>query len=121
VQWCRKSAYLLMAIIVLSTPVMVCALPGMVLSEAEKECCRHMAGECGSSQMEDSHTCCTKVPSTAVGALHPTSKYSPILLDVSGDPVPNPAFTLTPCAAIAAIAHLPRCESPPGHVSILRI
>jgi hypothetical protein len=121
VERCRKFAYLLTALIVFSSPVMVCALPGLALSEAEKECCRHMAGMCGSSQMEESHTCCTKVPSATMGTSHPTSKYSAVLQDCVANQVAEPTFTLKPLASAATITRFARCESPPGHISILRI
>jgi hypothetical protein len=41
-----------------ATPTMACFLPGFVPTEAERECCHHMAGHCGQSVMPASHACC---------------------------------------------------------------
>jgi hypothetical protein len=41
-----------------ATPAMACFLPGFVPTDAERECCHHMAGHCGQSMMPASHSCC---------------------------------------------------------------
>jgi hypothetical protein len=117
----RKSAYLLMAAIVLSAPVAACAMPWMMQSEAEKECCRHMADQCGGSNMEESHTCCTKIPTATSGSLQPTAKFSSVLPDGASVALAVPALTLRPLVAVTTIAWLGQYESPPGHVFVLRI
>jgi hypothetical protein len=117
----RKSVYLLMAIMALSAPLLSCTLPGWAMSEEEKECCRHMADQCGSAQMEESHSCCTKTHTVAAGTLQPATKYSPVLPDCAGQAAPDPVPAFAPCVAISAIASSERCESPPGHISVLRI
>jgi len=72
----RQSVCLLTAIMLLSGPLLACSLPGMAMSEDEKECCRHMADQCGGSQMEDSHSCCKKSPAISAGTPHPTVRFS---------------------------------------------
>src|SRR5215831_13370987 len=74
----RQVVYLLMAMVVFSAPLAACTLPGLAMSEEESECCHHMADECGNSQMEASHSCCTKTPPATVQTLQPTIKHSPL-------------------------------------------
>lgn len=116
-----KSAYLLMAAIVFSAPLAACAMPWMMQTEAEKECCRHMADQCGGSSMEESHTCCTKLPTATAGSLEPTAKFSSVLPDCASVALAVPIPTLRPLVAVTTSAWLGRYESPPGHVSVLRI
>lgn len=117
----RKSVYLLMAMVVLSSPLLACTVPGLAMSEEEKECCRHMADQCGSMQMEESHSCCTKTRNISAGALQATDKYSlPALPDCASQAAPDMAPDFGPCAGISVVA-LKHCESPPGHISVLRI
>jgi len=118
---CGKSAYLLMAAIVFSTPLAACAMPWMAQSEAEKECCHHMADQCGGSNMQESHTCCTKLPTATASTLQPTAKFSSALPDYASHTVVLQAPSLRPRIAITPAAWLGPCESPPGHVSVLRI
>ena len=116
-----KSVCLLMALLVLSTPLVACALPGEEMSSAEQDCCLHMSDECGSSQMSDAHTCCTKAPQLDTSTLKTTSKYTPAAPDLVAHSV------LSAASAIAANI-LPRQQlllsdstSPPGAISVLRI
>jgi len=110
-----------MALLVLSAPLIACALPGEEMSKAEQDCCLHMSDECGSSQMSDAHTCCTKTPQMDASALKITAKYMPAAHEL----VAQIVF----CAAPAIAANiLPRqrllpddCSSPPGSISVLRI
>ena len=117
----RKSVCLCMALLVLSAPLIACALPGEEMSKAEQDCCLHMSDECGSSQMSDAHTCCNKAPDIDGNALKTTSKYVPAAPEL----VAQIVFCVAP--AIAAKI-LPRqrllpddCSSPPGSISVLRI
>jgi hypothetical protein len=110
-----------MALLVLSAPLIACALPGEEMSKAEQDCCLQMSDECGSSQMSDAHTCCTKTPQMDASALKITAKYMPAAHQL----VAQRVF----CAAPAIAANiLPRqrllpddCSSPPGSISVLRI
>jgi len=117
----RKSVCLLMALLVLSVPLVACALPGEEMSSEEQDCCIHMSDECGSSQMSGAHTCCTKTPQLAANALKATGKYAP----TSPELVAQSAFRAAP---VMAADRLPGpqnpCDdspSPPGSISILRI
>src|SRR5260370_11373306 len=110
-----------MASMVLSAPLLECTLPGLAMSEEEKECCLHMSDQCGSSQMEESHSCCAKTPTVAAGTLQPTAKYSPVLLDCMSHAATAPVPVLVRCVALSAVDSLQRCESPPSHISVLRI
>jgi hypothetical protein len=117
----RKSIYLAMAAMVLTAPLLACAIPGLAMSEEEKECCRHMADQCGSSQMGESHSCCTRIPVVAAGSLQPVVKFSPSVPDFMGvlspEPV-QPGLTVLPVTT----AHTLDCsKSPPGQISVLRI
>ena len=110
-----------MALLVLSVPLVACALPGEEMTKAEQDCCLHMSDECGGSQMSDSHTCCNKTPQVEGSALKASSKYSPA--------APEAAAHASLCAAPETAAdRLPvpqnPCNdspSPPGSISILRI
>jgi hypothetical protein len=116
-----KSVCLLMALLVLSVPLVACALPGEEMSSEEQDCCLHMSDECGSSQMSDAHTCCTKTPQVNTSAIKTTTKY----MQAARDLVAHMVFRTAPAIA----AHiLPRqrllpnhSSSPPGSISVLRI
>ena len=114
----RKIVRLAVALIVLSAPVLACALPGQQMSEEEQSCCLHMADECNGSQME-SHSCCNKLPQAGASVLQVTNKYAPVVLDA----VPV-AITLPEPLAVTFSNDLPRVtaspESPPGQ-TVLRI
>src|SRR5579859_3592694 len=77
-----KSVCLFVVLVMLSVPVIACALPGQEMSAAEQDCCLHMMDECGNSQMTDAHTCCTKTPQVAAASLRATNKYAPAVHQV---------------------------------------
>lgn len=118
----RKSVRLGMALILLSAPLLACSLPSMTMSEEEQECCRHMAHMCGDAQMDESHSCCTKLPSLSSASLQPTVKFSLPLPDIttviaSATPLPTNAWQ---SGLVESSAD--RCsKSPPGQISVLRI
>ena len=116
-----NSVCLFMMLLVLSAPLIACAVPGEEMSTAEQDCCLHMSDECGGAQMSDAHTCCTKTPHMDGSALKTTSKH----IKVAPELVSQTVFCTGP--AIAANI-LPRRQvlpadssSPPGAISILRI
>jgi hypothetical protein len=51
-----KLAALLLAVALLSSPLMACLQPGNALTAEERECCRQMAGKCGDALSP--HSCC---------------------------------------------------------------
>ena len=116
----RKFACFVIALVVLSVPILACALPGQEMSEEEQNCCLHMADECGSSQMGESHSCCNKLPQIGASVLQVTNKYAPVALDaiqIAPDLQPN---VTTMVAAVLPRVNAPP-ESPPGQPSVLRI
>jgi hypothetical protein len=117
-----KFVYLLMALMLFSAPLLACSLPGLPMSDEEKECCRQMADQCGGSQMDESHSCCTKTPTIAVGALHATGKYSPVSLQpIANNPVAAAPLVIESHQAVAGYIANCSSKSPPGHTSVLRI
>lgn len=116
-----KSVCLFMALLVLSMPLIACALPGEEMSSAEQDCCLQMSDDCGSSQMSDAHTCCTRTPQLDTSALKITAKYMPVAPDLVAHIVlwtaPEIAANILPRRQL-----LPNdSASPPGAISILRI
>lgn len=114
-----KTACFATALLVLFVPILACALPGQQMSEEEQACCVHMADECGSAQMGESHSCCNQLPQTAASALQ-TSKYAPATLDaaqLAPDLQQNVVTIIT--AVLPRVIALP--ESPPSQPSVLRI
>ena len=47
-----------LALLLAALPAMACAVPGTVMTAAERECCKRMADQCGHSGMAKSHGCC---------------------------------------------------------------
>ena len=117
----RKLVYLLMAVVVFSAPLAACTLPGFAMSEEEKECCHHMADQCGSSGMDESHSCCVKAPLLSAGTLQPTIKFSPLPAATLSDfrssaELPQVEDFIAPGASVQNDA-----KSPAGQLSVLRI
>jgi hypothetical protein len=120
VKWICKLAALALALSVWASPVMACMISA-TLTEAERECCEQMAGNCGSSAMPDSHSCCN----TTVQQLDPylaNSRFDfsyshPAVIQVLGTDFHAPAAM---AEAQSSQAHSPPV-SPPETISILRI
>jgi hypothetical protein len=115
----RKSVGLVIALVVLSVPVLACALPGQEMTEEEQTCCLHMADDCSRTQME-SHSCCNKLPQIGSGVFQVSNRHTPVTLDyavqVTFDFQPSTTITV---AAVQRVIAQP--ESPPGLISVLRI
>src|SRR6266700_7500407 len=47
-----------LALLMAALPAMACAIPGAVMTAAERDCCKRMANQCGHSGMAKSHGCC---------------------------------------------------------------
>jgi hypothetical protein len=47
-----------LALLLAALPAVACAVPGTVMTAAERECCKRMADQCGYSGMAKSHGCC---------------------------------------------------------------
>jgi len=74
-----------LALLVFGGPIMACLVPTAQLSAEEKQCCKEMAGDCGtSSTMPESHSCCDTVirphndqlPSASLSLSVPLSQWT---------------------------------------------
>jgi hypothetical protein len=117
----RKSVCLLVILLVVSAPLMACALPGQEMTAEEQACCLHMSDECGGAQMSDAHTCCNKTPQVDRSILKAGSKHTPAASEL----LAQASFCTAPAMSTAV---RPRRQngannspSPPGSISILRI
>jgi len=121
VRWTCKFAAFMLLLTLSGSPVLACVLQADGLSEDERECCREMADQCGSSTMPASHSCCKEVPQFGSDSFVPLKSKSLFV---------GAAQSLV----VIAIAPLPRVEmvvsaqdspvpskSPPGKQSVLRI
>jgi hypothetical protein len=54
----RAAVLLGIVLIWVASPAIACVLPGATLTPAERECCHHMAAQCGQVAMPASHSCC---------------------------------------------------------------
>src|ERR1700747_3012607 len=54
----RAFVLLTIGLLVGIKPAVACVLPGATMTPVERECCHHMAEQCGSSMMPASHSCC---------------------------------------------------------------
>ena len=120
----RVRAALLLSIVLLwvVTPAIACVLPGATLTPAERECCHHMAGQCGQAAMPASHSCCqTKshhsdaLPQASSSA--PTRQLSFIIVAV------QTTFVVPEIAIdhLATYLHSPPPDTAFSSISILRI
>ena len=110
-----------MALLVMSAPLIACALPGEEMSKAEQDCCLQMSDRCGDSQMSDAHTCCTKTLHADGSTLKATSKYTP----AAPEAAPDAVLCMSPAMAADVLSRPQNTPddspSPPGSISILRI
>lgn len=56
-----KFGVVLMVALLFTAPTMACLLPNATLTQAERDCCKHMAEQCGDARMPSSHSCCQRV------------------------------------------------------------
>ena len=119
----RAFALLTIALLWAITPAVACVLPGATMTPAERECCHHMADQCGSSVMPASHSCCK--------AQGPTNTVLPQAL-TAGPVRPLTIAVIPPVASLGALPvatvrshlsflHAPPPEPSPGCDSVLRI
>jgi hypothetical protein len=113
------------SLLLCAAPVMACALPATAMTRAERECCKHMAHECGKSGMPQSHSCCQ--PATASdhqpvlnSSPDRTSKHATQLLHVLPEmPTIITVNSLNLAPRVLDIHSPP--SSPPASISVLRI
>jgi len=108
-----------MAAMVLTAPLLACTVPGLAMSEEEKECCRHMADQCGSSQMEGSHSCCAKTPIVTAGTQQPVAKFSASIQEFVGVLASDPVQPYLARCVVSSEYVLSCSKSPPGQISVL--
>lgn len=111
-----------MLIVLFGYPSMACLTPGAEMTEAERDCCKHMAQQCGSMNMpsSSSHPCCQKEvgrPNSMLGT-SPAQLIAPVLSAAVVSELPQPALISPEFSSFEL--HSPP-ESPPGDSSILRI
>lgn len=61
--------------VLLGYPAMDCLIPGAEMTESERECCKHMAQQCGSMDMPSSDSCCQKDISRPTSMLAAAAVY----------------------------------------------
>ena len=120
----RGRAALLLSIVLMwvASPAIACVLPGATLTPAERECCHHMAEQCGQASMPASHSCCQ------------TKSHHPDALPQASASVPTRHLTFAvaaiqttfviPVASPAWLAvnlHSPTHHADSSSISILRI
>lgn len=103
------------------TPAIACLVPMQQLTPAERECCRKMAQQCGSSAMPSSHSCCQgHQRDTNVSPVPTYASTRPFSVAI----VPKTSIILIDFAATLPLSpalEAPPPESSPGSSSVLRI
>src|SRR5215470_5221526 len=112
----RKGALTMLVITVLwaVTPAIACLIPLRPMTQAEHECCKKMAQQCGSSAMPSSHSCCQgHERDTAVSPVPTYSRARPFNTAI----VPQAAILLIasePTLPTSAALEAPPPEASPG-------
>jgi len=102
----------ILALLLAALPVMACAIPGATMTEAERDCCKRMAEQCGRSGMANSHGCCQPQvsPSNSQALKASSSQLDHSLIELLALPVALQTVTsphLTFTASIASPTHSP--------------
>ena len=108
-----------MLVVLFGYPAMACLVPDAEMTEAERDCCKQMAQQCGSMNMPSSHSCCEKEvsrPNSMLGATF-AKLIAPALSGAVVCELPQP-LAIAPQFSAFELHPLP--ESPPGASSILR-
>ena len=114
-------AMLMVTVLWAVTPALACLVPMRPMTQAEHECCKKMAQQCGPSAMPSSHSCCQG--HEREGSVTPVPTYSPTRpFEVAIVP---PAFVLLIASETilpgSTALDTPRPEESPGCCSILRV
>ncbi len=84
-------AFAFLALYWTAAPLLACMMPERAMTVQERECCKHMAEMCGSSQMPQSHSCCkTEVRSGYTMVATRDQQPAPVLNIVALVSVPVP-------------------------------
>lgn len=116
----RQLATALLMIFLLGYPAMACLVLGAEMTQAERNCCKQMADECGSMRMPASHSCCHSAVSLP-GSMLQASFVQLIVPAVSGAVVTGVPQARLATPEFSVFELHPPPESPPGASSILRI
>ena len=119
---CAASALVVTLILWISSPALACLAKPEKMTEAEMQCCREMAGQCGEMAKAE-HSCCPKTPAKVETAKNvvlsvgeKTALPAPLLVAHS---IALPLATLR--VEGTAIRRVHSSESPPGAVTPIRI
>ena len=84
-----KIAVSTLALLLAALPAMACAIPGAVMTAAERDCCKQMANQCGHSGMAKSHGCCEiqTAPNDFPALKASLSQLDHSLIDLDAPPV----------------------------------
>src|SRR5215471_3974165 len=119
----RKGALAMLVVTVLwaVTPAIACMIPARPMTQAEHECCKKMAQNCGSSLMPSSHSCCQVHDHD--GRVIPVATYSPTRpFDVAIIPQADVQLSASePSVPGSSVLEASPPEPSPGCSSILRI
>ncbi len=120
----RVRALVLVSIVLLwvAAPAIACVLPGVTLTPAERECCHHMAQQCGQTEMPASHSCC-QAPARHQDALTQASVSIPTRLVTIAVTAIQATLVLpaTTRELLAIDLHSPPPDSQSSSISILRV
>jgi len=126
VKLAAKVGFSAVALLLAALPVMACTIPGAAMTAVERDCCKHMAQECGKTGMKQSHSCCQvrSVPdhlSAIKGSSDNGLKHLvPVVLQGLRS-LPNIAAISDSASPLSAPdIHSPPV-SPPASISVLRI
>jgi hypothetical protein len=122
VKWVGKPGAFLLAISLVSSPLLACVFPNNALTAEERECCRRMAGQCGDAL--SAHSCCKSTVrdadpyisnsrSTISVPVHMQVAILPVAVGLVSSNSDSLFFVRSKIRAPA--------ESPPEKTSILRI
>lgn len=116
----QKFVGILLLVVSFGYPAMACLIPDAEMTDAERECCKHMAQQCGSMNMPSSHSCCQNDVSRPTSMLQPAGVHiaPPVATEAAIIDLANPHILR---AEISFFELHPPPESPPGTSSILRI
>lgn len=116
----RQLASFLVLVISFALPAMSCLVPGVQMTDAERDCCEHMAQQCGSTNMPFSHSCCHKELTRQTLVLN--SSFAQLTASALGSAVVTDSPYLHIVASEFSLSELhPPPESPPSTSSILKI
>ncbi len=114
------------ALLLFTAPSVACLLPIGEMTQAERECCKHMAEQCGGAAMPSSHSCCQRVSDPDVSSFvvpQSQQQVSHLTLIAVHNPAVGAVSTVGERVARADWfdgIHGPP-ESPPASTPILRI